>query len=172
MSVFGVILVCIFSHWTEYRDIRSISQYSVWIRRNTDQNNSEYGHISRSDYKRNFCMNTPLLTFNAVDNLIIVDNSCLFTRPPFKQIFVTDKSLLQVYSKTLLETLFHKFGFYTMFLQYNYNFVIQKLVSIEIYVKYLYNLTYWAKYWFLNQCNIADLSCGCKNIGPLSNVSW
>ena len=62
-------------------------------------------------------MNVPLLTFNAVDNLIIVDNSCLFTRPPFKQIFALDKSLLQVYSKTLLETLFHKFDYYTIFLQ-------------------------------------------------------
>ena len=31
-------------------EIRSISQYSVRMRENTDQNNSEYGHFLRSDY--------------------------------------------------------------------------------------------------------------------------
>ena len=35
---------------TEYRIIRSISPYSVWMRENTDQKNSEYGHFSRSAY--------------------------------------------------------------------------------------------------------------------------
>ena len=39
VSVFGVILVCIFPH---------ISPYSVQMRENVDQNNSEYGHFSRS----------------------------------------------------------------------------------------------------------------------------
>ena len=34
--------------WTEYGEIRSISPYSVRMRENTDQNNSEYGHFSRS----------------------------------------------------------------------------------------------------------------------------
>ena len=34
--------------WTEYREIRSISPYSVQIWENADQNNSEYGHFSRS----------------------------------------------------------------------------------------------------------------------------
>ena len=33
---------------TEYGEIRSISPYSVRMRENTDQNNSEYGHFSRS----------------------------------------------------------------------------------------------------------------------------
>ena len=33
---------------TEYGEIRSISLYSVWIRENRDQKNSEYGHFSRS----------------------------------------------------------------------------------------------------------------------------
>ena len=33
---------------TEYREIRSISPYSVQIWENADQNNSEYGHFSRS----------------------------------------------------------------------------------------------------------------------------
>ena len=33
---------------TEYREIRSIYQYSVQIWENADQNNSEYGHFSRS----------------------------------------------------------------------------------------------------------------------------
>ena len=40
-SVFSRIL-------TEYGDIRSISQYSVQMRENTDQNNYDYGHFSRS----------------------------------------------------------------------------------------------------------------------------
>ena len=34
---------------TEYGEIRSISPYSVRMRENTDQNNSEYGHFLRSD---------------------------------------------------------------------------------------------------------------------------
>ena len=34
---------------TEYGEIRSICPYSVRIRENADQNNSEYGHILRSD---------------------------------------------------------------------------------------------------------------------------
>ena len=33
---------------TEYGKIRSISPYSVRMRENADQNNSEYGHFSRS----------------------------------------------------------------------------------------------------------------------------
>ena len=33
---------------TEYGEIRSISLYSVQIRENADQNNSEYGHFSHS----------------------------------------------------------------------------------------------------------------------------
>ena len=34
--------------WTEYGETRSNSPYSVQMRENTDQNNSEYGHIPRS----------------------------------------------------------------------------------------------------------------------------
>ena len=34
---------------TEYGEIRSISPYSVQMRENKDQNNSEYGHFFRSD---------------------------------------------------------------------------------------------------------------------------
>ena len=34
--------------WTEYAEIQNISPYSVRMRENTDQNNSEYGHFSRS----------------------------------------------------------------------------------------------------------------------------
>ena len=33
---------------TEYGGMRSISPYSVPMRENADQNNSEYGHFSRS----------------------------------------------------------------------------------------------------------------------------
>ena len=32
-----------FRIWTEYGEIRSISLYSVWMRENANQNNSEYG---------------------------------------------------------------------------------------------------------------------------------
>ena len=34
---------------TEYGEMQSISPYLVQIRENTDQNNSQYGHFSRSD---------------------------------------------------------------------------------------------------------------------------
>ena len=34
---------------TEYEEILRISQYSVQMRENTDQNNSEYGHFLRSE---------------------------------------------------------------------------------------------------------------------------
>ena len=34
--------------WTEHVEIRSISPYLVQMRKNADQNNSEYGHFSRS----------------------------------------------------------------------------------------------------------------------------
>ena len=36
---------------TEYGEIGSISPYSVRIRENPDENNSENGHFSRSDYR-------------------------------------------------------------------------------------------------------------------------
>ena len=39
---------------TEYGGILRISPYSVQTRKNTDQKNSEYGHISRSEYDK-FC---------------------------------------------------------------------------------------------------------------------
>ena len=41
-SLFSLIL-------TEYREILRISSYSVRMRENTDQNNSEYGHFLRSE---------------------------------------------------------------------------------------------------------------------------
>ena len=34
--------------WAEYRKTRSISQYSVRMQENLDQNSSEYGHFLRS----------------------------------------------------------------------------------------------------------------------------
>ena len=34
--------------WTEYGEIRSVSTYSVRMRENADQNNSQYGHFLRS----------------------------------------------------------------------------------------------------------------------------
>ena len=36
--------------WTEYREIVCIFPYSVEMRENTDQKNSEYGHFSSSVY--------------------------------------------------------------------------------------------------------------------------
>ena len=35
--------------WAEYGEIRSISPYSVQMRENMDQKNSEYGHFSLSE---------------------------------------------------------------------------------------------------------------------------
>ena len=37
-----------FRIWTEYGELRSISPYSVQIRENTDQNNSEYERFLRN----------------------------------------------------------------------------------------------------------------------------
>ena len=48
MYVFGIILVHIFGIRTEYGEVLRISPYSVRMRENTDQNNSEYRHSSRS----------------------------------------------------------------------------------------------------------------------------
>ena len=48
VSIFGVVLVRIFTHLDWYWEIRSISPYSIWICENRDQNNSEYGHFLRS----------------------------------------------------------------------------------------------------------------------------
>ena len=53
LSVFGVILVCIFPHsdWIrEFGKIRIISPYSVRVQENADQNNFEYGQFLRSDF--------------------------------------------------------------------------------------------------------------------------
>ena len=36
--------------WTEYTEILHISPYSVQMRENEHQNNSEYGHFLRNDY--------------------------------------------------------------------------------------------------------------------------
>ena len=35
---------------TKYREIQIISSYSVRMRKNARQNNSEYGHFSRSEF--------------------------------------------------------------------------------------------------------------------------
>ena len=51
VSVFGVILVRFSCIWTEYGQTWSISPYSVRLRENLDQNNSEYVHFLRSDIK-------------------------------------------------------------------------------------------------------------------------
>ena len=38
-----------FRIWTEYGETRSVSSYSFQMRENTDQNNYEYWHFSRSE---------------------------------------------------------------------------------------------------------------------------
>ena len=48
VSVFRVILVNILPHSDWIRSILRISQYSVRMGENADQNNSEYGHLVRS----------------------------------------------------------------------------------------------------------------------------
>ena len=48
VSVLGVFLVRIFSHWIKYLEIVPISPYSVKMQENVDQKNSEYRHFSRS----------------------------------------------------------------------------------------------------------------------------
>ena len=46
---YSELLWSVFSRiWTEYGEIRGISLFSVRIRENTEQNDSEYGHFSRS----------------------------------------------------------------------------------------------------------------------------
>ena len=50
MSLFGVILVPIFPHWDGIRREKEYSLYSARMRENAEQNNSECGHFSRSDY--------------------------------------------------------------------------------------------------------------------------
>ena len=47
---------------SKYGEIRSISPYSVRMRENTDQKNSEYGHFSRSEILNN--MNERKQIFN------------------------------------------------------------------------------------------------------------
>ena len=37
--------------------MRRISPYSVWMQENADQNNSEYGHLLRSDKYTEFLKN-------------------------------------------------------------------------------------------------------------------
>ena len=49
VSVFGVVLVLNLPHLAEYREILGISLYSVQMRENADQNNSEYGHFLGSE---------------------------------------------------------------------------------------------------------------------------
>ena len=58
VSVFGVILVRIFPHsdW-----------HSVQMRQNTDQNNSEYGHFSRSEYQK--MQKVSHITFKCLNDL-------------------------------------------------------------------------------------------------------
>ena len=49
-NMYSELFWSIFSRiWTEYGEKRGISPYSIRMRENTDQNNSEYGHVLRSE---------------------------------------------------------------------------------------------------------------------------
>ena len=74
---------------TEYGEIWSISPYSVRMRDNADQNNSEYGHFSRSVYQT---------SVNRV-------NKVLFLLTPSKYPY-TDTFWDLVVSKSLLDEIF------------------------------------------------------------------
>ena len=54
VSVFLVFLSVFSRIWTEYGEIRSISPYSVWMRKKTNQKNFKYGHFLRSGYLFDF----------------------------------------------------------------------------------------------------------------------
>ena len=54
MFVFGDFLVRIFPHSNWIQKIQNIYPYSVRMRENADQKNSEYGHFSRSDTEWNW----------------------------------------------------------------------------------------------------------------------
>ena len=48
--LYSELLWSVFSRiWTEYAENQSVSPYSVRMRENTEQNNSEYGQFLRSD---------------------------------------------------------------------------------------------------------------------------
>ena len=64
-----------FSHiWTEYGEILRISRYSVRMRENVDQSNSEYERSLRSDIQRNLMNPEPW----HIQNLSHVQNSGIF----------------------------------------------------------------------------------------------
>ena len=55
MCSYSELFWSVFSHIrTEYGEILRLSPYSIRMRKNAEQNNSEYGHFSRSDTDTNF----------------------------------------------------------------------------------------------------------------------
>ena len=48
MSVFGIFLVHVFYTQTEYGDLQRKSPYLLRMQENTDRENFQYGHFSRS----------------------------------------------------------------------------------------------------------------------------
>ena len=67
---------------TEYEEVQSISPYSVRMRENTDQNNSEYEHFSGSAYfhcrsfsKRKLRTKLMQRVTEIIGNVILKDNS-------------------------------------------------------------------------------------------------
>ena len=60
----------------ECGEIRNISPYSLQMRENTDQNNSEYRHFLHSDKQRDFCKNyrEQLKIFSNLDIKKVINN--------------------------------------------------------------------------------------------------
>ena len=56
--------------WTEYGEILSISPYSVRLRENADQNNSEYGYFSSSIRKWSKLIACQKFNFEVIDLVI------------------------------------------------------------------------------------------------------
>ena len=66
--------------WTEYREMWSISSYSVWMRENTNQENSEYGHFSRSAFRTYHPEISSRQTNNIGFNLTVLWKKITFTK--------------------------------------------------------------------------------------------
>ena len=91
MPVFGVILVHIFPHLDWIRgEVRSISPYSVRMRKNADQNNCEYGSFSRSG----FLISCSKRLFECCWIYLLLNLSVSYARLGYMQYFFQSKDAL------------------------------------------------------------------------------
>ena len=81
---------------TEYGEIRSISPYLVGMGENMDQNNSEYGHFSRSDSLVDASRN---LYLSVKANLTKIEIKTSKYEPSIRLCKVLDPSLIVQYLK-------------------------------------------------------------------------